>query len=123
LTKHECLEILTKLVKHEHYSRIRVPVTIKFKNTRGSYASYSTHQLSISCKQLIDNGYWYGVALIVHEFSHVCASIEYGWKILPHGKEFKKVENRLLKLFGLSIKRKKAYAKIIYKDNKEVWHE
>jgi predicted SprT family Zn-dependent metalloprotease len=96
---------------------------MKLKNIRGSWEHDGRHSISISRKQLALN-YHYGIALMVHEFSHIIVDLEYRRKrVLPHGKEFKHTENRLLKLFGLSMKRKKAYAKIIYKDNKEVWHE
>ena len=121
MTEQDCQSILTKLIKHEHFSRLKPPITLKLKNIRGSWEHDGRHSISISKNQL-NYGYYYGVALVVHEFSHVVVDFKHRWKrVLPHGKEFKKVENRLLKLFGLTIKRKKAYAIAIYKNNKEVW--
>lgn len=74
-------------------------------------------------KRGLEKNYYYGKAYVIHEFSHIATHQKYGYKAKVHGKEFKRTEDRLLKLFGLSIKRARAYATIIYHEGKEVWQK
>lgn len=117
----DCQDLLSLLVKHEHLSRLSIK--LKVWNTRGSCAYYSKRELHISKREL-ERNYYYGKALVIHEFSHIVTAHKNGrHRVSSHGKEFKRTENRLLKLFGLSIKRKKAYAKAVYHNDIEVWHQ
>lgn len=118
-----CQDVLIKLIRHEHLSRLKPKIKLTFWNKRGSCAGYYSHEIRMSRTQLKDN-YWARLALVVHEFVHVVVYQKNGSHgILPHGKEFRRIEDRLLKLFGLTIERKKCYAKAFYHNGVEVWRE
>jgi len=120
-TRQECQDLLAELVQHEHLSRLGIK--LKVWNTRGSTAYYNKRELHISNRELNRN-YYYGKALVIHEFAHIVNAHKNGrHRVSSHGKEFKRTEDRLLKLFGLSIKRARAYATVIYYEGKEVWHK
>jgi len=116
----DCQVLLAELVKHEHLSKLHT--TLKVKNTSGSYVDRVNNTITIS-KRGLEKNYYYGKALVIHEFSHIVTHHKNGYGAKVHGKEFKRIEDRLLKLFGLSIKRARAYATIIYYEGKEVWHK
>ena len=115
-----CQDLLVDLIRHEHLSRLHI--TLKVKNTFGSYGNWINNTICISRRGLEKN-YYYGKALVIHEFSHIVTHHRNGYGAKVHGKEFRRIEDRLLKLFGLSIKRARAYATIIYHEGKEVWHK
>ena len=123
MTDRDCQDLLTQLVRYEKMSRVKPPVTLKIYNKRGSNASYQDHTIRLSRSQYQDS-YYGRLALIVHEFAHLVAHHKNGLDNLkPHGKEFKRQETRLLKLYGLTIERDGAYAKTLYSNGKEVWHK
>jgi len=93
---------------------------LKVKNIRNGYGCWTTNTISIP-KKALEKTYYYGKAYVIHEFAHIATHKRYGDSAQVHGKEFKRTEDRLLKLFGLSIKRARAYAIIIYYEGKEVW--
>ena len=101
----------------------KLHITLEVKNTSASYGNWANNTITISKQALLEENYYYGKALVIHEFSHIVTHHQNGYGAKVHGKEFKGIENRLLKLFGLSVKRARAYATIIYHEGKEVWHK
>jgi len=116
-----CQDLLTQLIKHEHLSRLGIK--LKVWNIRGSYAYYDEREIHIS-RRALEKNYHYSKALVIHEFAHIVNAHKNGrYRVSSHGKRFRMAENRLLKLFGLSIKRARAYATIIYHNGVEVWRK
>jgi len=111
MTEQECQTLFAWLIRREHLTR--KGIHLKVKAIRQGHAHYSG-LLTIPEWALKDQ--YEGTAYTIHEVAHFVNRYR-GDPYEMHGKAFKRVENRLLKLFGLSIDRKRAYAKATYYDN------
>lgn len=115
---------LHNLAKHEHLARLHF--ILKVMNIHQGHAwrdiesrSYC-YKITIPFKQKPVRENWhYALAYLIHEFSHLVSYIRYG--NFDHGSTFKRIEKRLLGLYGLSIDRKKVYLKALYASGKKVY--
>lgn len=108
MTEQECQNLLGWLVRREHLAR--KGIQLKVKNIQAGRALWGTKTITIPSLALGDQ--YRGTAYVIHEVAHFVNY--YKGRNDNHGSAFKRIENRLLKLFGLSIKRKRAYAKALY---------
>lgn len=118
MTEPEAHRLLSYLIKHEHLSRLKPPVTMSISNIQGAWAHYSKHRISVGKHWL--NNYFNGLTTIIHEFSHIIARLKskrgYIFKrIKPHGKEFVRTERRLLKGFGITAEYTKKNTGYVHK--------
>ena len=110
MTEQECQNLLAWLTQREHLSRKGIHLVVKEGIHRG-HAYYGSGLLTVP--KWATNNQFEGTTYVIHEFSHF-VNFYKGTDMDTHGKSFKRIENRLLKLFGLRIDRYRAYEKKIY---------
>ena len=86
---------------------------IKLKHNRKGYTTYSTGHISIPI-WAIQQGEDFLRYYLIHEVTH--------W-ILKRGhcQEFKDKEKEILSRYGLTVIYSRVYAKVLLKNNQEVW--
>ena len=95
---------------------------MKVKDIRQGRASWITNQFSVP-RWALGKGREYAIYYTIHEFAHIVHHLKYWTSDFSggHGKTFKRIENRLLKLFDLKIDRAKTFPKAIYAGGEKVY--
>jgi len=120
LTPKGCQDILNQLIEYEDLDWLMPPITLNVRGIKQGYTKLNSRRILIPQWALANLycGKWY----VIHEIAHVVTRLQYGIGVQIHGLEFMKVENRLLGLYGLTLKRNKVYPKAIYFHGVEVYH-
>ena len=127
LAQKYCQKIANKLSKEEKICAINVYI---FDISRGYGKGRRVNPFTLERKKkgtvvipswARKKGKYYLIYYTIHEIAHVI--LDEGKKNIKHNIEFKQLEDRLLKRYNLSIKRKKIYPYAIYYKKALVYNE
>ena len=101
----------------EHFGVFK-KVEIKVKDVCQGRAHLDKFYITLPILEKYDDNY--AIYYAVHEICHIIAEVKNGNG--SHGKEFKKIEDEALALWGLKIRRAKVYPKELYASGQRIWN-
>lgn len=110
----EDLQSIVELTASQHKEIFPIVPQVIMKDTRRGHALWKSGRISIP-KWAWQYGEAYLMYYTIHELTHYVNG-----KLGGHGPFFKQMEDVLLKVWDISIKRAKCYPKAVYHKGKEV---